>query len=702
MQRPSFTATAAIVTILSLLGLASKYLARFTPDPPANRMAVESGDFLRQGMLQPVDWRPFSSQAFAEARRLNRVIMLVIGTGGSMYGRQFDQSIFSDLETAELINRMVVPIRVDALDMPRYASAYLPLSRARLPWARGFQILFLDSRGRLIADGTRIGAFRPPGQTEFAVLLADVRELAAAIDRPDSTFLPGSAQAADIERIMDPTTAALPDFWQQDADLVAQGRWADGGMDWVGDVRLHPAALRYMLVRGDIAGLTTALDQLLSSPVVDWLDGGFFSGVSRQPGGSRHFDKIAVQNAEMAQVLAQASAITGNPVYEAVARATFDALLTEFLVDGYIAAIRRGDEYRIYRSRRASITPRSLREALPPAEREWAREHLGLRIESNPSMVIRLSDPAVMVEQAETFATVVGKLRDNQRYRPQYLGRRYVSVHAYVVARLLATARVLGDEELVTRLNWAIERAERFRAGDDLSHVMHRTDVPPPYLGDYLAYSDLALQDFLTHGSVAAYERGLRVLTRAMSLFESDVSGIWYSGLGDVPDPGPEGVRVPEILDGDRESLTASMIRLMNNYGRLLRNENAAQGDPHVALAQSLCQSASASVSRFGRLSAQISAKGSGFFAAAASILDDAHVVVVGPQAIAQANALARRIPSRLVAPAVGLVRPDLQARPPGFYIIDRDQIEGPLTADEVVDRLPNNFRLREAWRPLP
>lgn len=702
MQRPSFTATAAIVTVLSLLGLSSKYLARFTPDPPANRMAVESGDFLRQGMLQPVDWRPMSSQAFAEARRLNRVIMLVVGNGGDMYGRQFDRQIFSAAETAEVINRLVIPIRIDALDMPRYASAYLPLTRARLPWSNGFQILFLDPRGRLLADGFRIGASKPPGLVEFAVLLSDVRELAAAVDRPDSSFVPGAAQVADIERIMDVSTSALPDFLRQDVDLAALGRWAEGGIDWRGDSRLHPSALRYLLVRGDVEALTSALDRLLASPVADWLDGGFFSGVSRQPGNPRFLDKIAVQNAEMAQILAQAAALTGNPVYEAAARATVETLLNDFPVDGYVAAIRRGDEYRLYRSRRASITPRDLREALPPSDREWARTHLGLRIESNPSMIIRLSDPAVVVEQAGTFVRVVGKLREHQRYRPQFIGRRYVSVHAYVVARLLATARILGDEELIVRLNWAVERAERFRAGDDISHAINRPDVPPPYLGDYLAYSDLALQDFLTHGSVAAYERGLRVLTRAMTLFESDVSGIWYAGLGDVPQPGPEGIRVPEILDGDRESLTASMIRLMNNYGRLLRNEDAVPGDPNIARAQALCQAASASVSRFGRLSDQISAQASGFFAAAAGVLDDAHVVAVGADAIADANALARRLPSRLVAPAVGLVRPDIQRQSPGYYIVDRDVVEGPLTADQVVARLPNRLRLDAGFAPAP
>uniref|UniRef100_UPI0025E9F335 DUF255 domain-containing protein n=1 Tax=uncultured Ralstonia sp. TaxID=114715 RepID=UPI0025E9F335 len=47
-----------------------------TPDPPgakkANRLISEASPYLRSAAYQPVDWYPFSPQAFARAQELDR------------------------------------------------------------------------------------------------------------------------------------------------------------------------------------------------------------------------------------------------------------------------------------------------------------------------------------------------------------------------------------------------------------------------------------------------------------------------------------------------------------------------------------------------------------------------------------------------------------------------------------------------------
>jgi len=112
------------------------------------------------------------------------------------------------------------------------------------------------------------------------------------------------------------------------------------------------------------------------------------------------FDKSSVATANMAWMLSQARPWLKTPDDQAlcdyVLKLATQSLTTEFRSDnGFVKTARIGDEQEDGRSARSSITPKRIREALSPQDREWARQNLGLFVESNPQPVKRPSADVV-------------------------------------------------------------------------------------------------------------------------------------------------------------------------------------------------------------------------------------------------------------------------------------------------------------------
>jgi uncharacterized protein YyaL (SSP411 family) len=84
----------------------------------SNRLAAESSPYLRQHADNPVDWWPWGSEAFAEARRLDKPVFVSIGYAACHWCHVMAHESFEDPETARLMNERFVNIKVDREERP--------------------------------------------------------------------------------------------------------------------------------------------------------------------------------------------------------------------------------------------------------------------------------------------------------------------------------------------------------------------------------------------------------------------------------------------------------------------------------------------------------------------------------------------------------------------------------------------------------
>jgi uncharacterized protein YyaL (SSP411 family) len=79
----------------------------------SNRLINEKSPYLLQHAYNPVDWYSWCDEAFEKARRENKPIFLSIGYSTCHWCHVMEYESFEDIETAELMNKVFISIKVD-------------------------------------------------------------------------------------------------------------------------------------------------------------------------------------------------------------------------------------------------------------------------------------------------------------------------------------------------------------------------------------------------------------------------------------------------------------------------------------------------------------------------------------------------------------------------------------------------------------
>ena len=142
--------------------------------PLINRMAQTGTSYLARAARQPVRWQPWGRDAFALAAKLDRPVLLYIGSDACRWCAETDRAIYTDPEIGALINSLFVPIRVDRDERPDVAQQY-QASVERLAGLRGWPItVFLTADGAPFFGGTYFPADDPITGRGLKQLLPEV------------------------------------------------------------------------------------------------------------------------------------------------------------------------------------------------------------------------------------------------------------------------------------------------------------------------------------------------------------------------------------------------------------------------------------------------------------------------------------------------------------------------------------------------
>ena len=123
-----------------------------------NRLADETSPYLQQHAANPVDWYPWypwGAEALALARASERPILLSVGYSACHWCHVMAHECFEDDDTAALMNRHFVNIKVDREERPDidriYQTAHQLLTRRAGGWPL---TMFLTPEGKPFFGGT--------------------------------------------------------------------------------------------------------------------------------------------------------------------------------------------------------------------------------------------------------------------------------------------------------------------------------------------------------------------------------------------------------------------------------------------------------------------------------------------------------------------------------------------------------------------
>lgn len=143
-------------------------------DRPTNRLAAETSSYLRQHMHNPVDWHPWGAEALERARREDRPLLVSIGYSACHWCHVMERESFEDEETAALMNRLFVNVKVDREERPDVDQIYMD-TVVRLTGHGGWPLtVFCTPDGRPFHAGTYFPPQPAHGRPSFQQVLAAV------------------------------------------------------------------------------------------------------------------------------------------------------------------------------------------------------------------------------------------------------------------------------------------------------------------------------------------------------------------------------------------------------------------------------------------------------------------------------------------------------------------------------------------------
>ena len=137
--------------------------------PGFNRLIFSTSPYLLQHAENPVDWYPWGDEAFARAAQEDKPVMLSIGYATCHWCHVMAHESFEDLEVAAVINRCVVPIKVDREERPDIDQLYMTAARVLTGGSAGWPLtLFLTAERKPFYAATYIPKTGSNGVVGFA------------------------------------------------------------------------------------------------------------------------------------------------------------------------------------------------------------------------------------------------------------------------------------------------------------------------------------------------------------------------------------------------------------------------------------------------------------------------------------------------------------------------------------------------------
>ena len=95
-----------------------------------NHLVDEKSPYLLQHAHNPVDWYPWSQEAFAKAKQEEKPVFLSIGYSTCHWCHVMERESFEDQEVAEILNQNFVAIKVDREERPDVDSIYMEVCQS--------------------------------------------------------------------------------------------------------------------------------------------------------------------------------------------------------------------------------------------------------------------------------------------------------------------------------------------------------------------------------------------------------------------------------------------------------------------------------------------------------------------------------------------------------------------------------------------
>lgn len=301
-----------------------------------NRLINEKSPYLLQHAYNPVDWYPWSEEAFEKSRKEDKLIFLSIGYSTCHWCHQMANDAFSDEKTAKYLNANYISIKVDREERPDIDEIYM-LACQILSTNCGWPLnIIMTPEKKPVFAATYMPSKETFGIRALASILEEVTETwlnnrnrILEIENSMLTQLEAMQKEASKEEINKTTLEKAFKTFAYSFDKIYGGFGAAPKFP-------SPHNLSFLLKWYEQSNELYALEMvektlnsMYQGGIFDHIGGGFHRYSTDNMWRIPHFEKMLYDQALIANVYMEAYQITKNEFYADVAKKTLDFVLKE-------------------------------------------------------------------------------------------------------------------------------------------------------------------------------------------------------------------------------------------------------------------------------------------------------------------------------------------------------------------------------------
>jgi hypothetical protein len=536
--------------------------------PHSNRLQHEKSPYLLQHAHNPVDWYPWGEEAFQKARAEDKPIFLSIGYSTCHWCHVMERESFESEPVAEILNRYFVPVKVDREERPDIDRIYMTFVQATTGSGGWPMSVWLTPELKPFFGGTYFPPDNRYGRPGFPVLLqyiADTwkNERQKVLESGDDVLAQLSQMAAAQP------ARQIADGSGVESCFLTFRRTFDSRLGGFGQAPKFPRPvqfnflLRYFARTGNEEALEMAAETLVAmykGGMYDQLGGGFHRYSVDARWFVPHFEKMLYDQAQLAIACLEALQISGDAMFERIARETVDYVLRDMTdagggfysaedADSVIdpAEPKHKGEGAFY-----VFTAGEIEQTLRKPESDWFQYRFGVQPDGNVAedphqeftgrnilyqahtveeTAQKYGVTAAEVERAMADARVrLMALRDT-RVRPHLDDKVLTAWNGLMISAFAKAAQVLGDARYLAAAQRAAAfiETQMYRYGMVLRRYRDGEAAIEGFLDDYAFFVQALLDLYEADFRFERLDLAVRLTESMLARFQDHAQGAFFS-----------------------------------------------------------------------------------------------------------------------------------------------------------------------------
>ncbi len=525
-----------------------------------NRLVYEKSPYLLQHAHNPVDWFAWGEEAFEKARQEDKPIFLSVGYSTCHWCHVMERESFENEDTAAVVNRYFVPVKVDREERPDVDRIYMAFVQATTQRGGWPMSVFLTPDLKPFYGGTYFPPESRYGMPGFKALLEflaikwkEEREKIQGvgiqtINQLESMLTAGDSQGGVVDR---GALDKLYFYFQRTFDTKLGGF---GGRPKFPRPVVHDFLLRYHKLTGEAGALdmvTQTLTEMAKGGMNDQLGGGFHRYSVDERWFVPHFEKMLYDQAQLAISHLEAYQLSGDEFHAGIARDTFEYVRREMThPEGGFYSAEDADSV---------IDPAKPKEKGEGAFYIWSRAELAAllnadeleevcsvhgiepngNVEEDPhheftgKNILYVARSPRNVDALESAQRKMFAYRGKTKVRPHLDDKVLTSWNALMISAFAKGAQVLGEPaylEAATRAaHFILKHLYRPEDARLLRRYRDGDAAIEGFLDDYAFFTNALLDLYSAGFDVYYFELAVQLAGKMIELFDDPEQGGFFS-----------------------------------------------------------------------------------------------------------------------------------------------------------------------------